>query len=142
MRLAFSLLQVGSHNVNDVGGCFFRRFRIARHVVSDVVFHQLAHEAIDRTAGCGQALQRFGARLVFVECAKHAFELANDFLGAGDEIELFARGMRHLACIPYGGMVSRFRPTLQWLLCTVVQSLSALQLIHFGFIARPAFISQ
>jgi hypothetical protein len=93
MRLAFSLLQVSSHNMDDVGGCFFRRLRIARQVVSDVVFHQLAHEAIDCTAGCGQPLQRFGTWLVFIEGAKYAFELPDDFLGAGDEIELFAGGM-------------------------------------------------
>jgi hypothetical protein len=93
MRLAFSLLQISSHNMDDVGGCFFRRFRVSWHVVSDVVFHQLAHKAIDRTASCGQPLQRFGTWLVFVKCAKHTFELADDFLGAGNEIEFFARGM-------------------------------------------------
>jgi len=76
--------------MDDVGGCFFGGLRIARHVVSDVVFHQLAHEAIDSAAGGGQALQRLGTRLIFVKCAKHAFELADDFLGARDEIELFA----------------------------------------------------
>ena len=65
MRLAFALLQISSHDLNDIVGGFFRRLRIARHVVSDVIFHQLAHEAIDRTAGCGQPLQRFGTWLVF-----------------------------------------------------------------------------
>lgn len=140
MRLTFALLQISSHDLNDIVSGLFRRFRVSRHVVSDVIFHQLAHEAIDRTASCGQPLQRFGTWLVFVKCAKHALELADDFLGARDEVYLFACSVRHFACIPYGGMVSRFRPTLQWLLCTVVQCLSALQQIHFGFIPRTAFI--
>ncbi len=89
----FSLLKIGSNDLDDVVGGFFRRFRISRHVVSDVVFHQLAHKAVNRASRGGQALQRLGARLVFVEGTKNAFELANDFLGAGDEVELFARGV-------------------------------------------------
>ena len=101
---------------------------------------KLAHEAIDRAAGCGQALQRFGARLVFVKCAKHAFELADDFLGARDEVELFARSVRHFACIPYGGMVSRFRSS-----CNGSLHSSAMPGAHFNrfiscFVPRAAFI--
>jgi hypothetical protein len=62
-------------------------------VIADVVFHQLTHETVDGTAGGGQTLERLGARFVFVEGAKDAFELADDFLGAGDEVEFFTRSM-------------------------------------------------
>jgi hypothetical protein len=75
----------------DVVGGHFRRFRIARHVLSNVVFHQLAHEAIDGAACGGQTPQHFGALFIFVEAAENAFELANDFLGACDKVEFFAR---------------------------------------------------
>jgi hypothetical protein len=88
--MAFASLQIGSDDMDDVVVGFFGRFRIAWHVVSDVVFHQLAHEAIDGAARRGQALQHLGALLVLVEAAEDAFELADDFLRACDEVEFFA----------------------------------------------------
>jgi hypothetical protein len=87
------LLKIGSDDTYDVIGGLFRRLRIARHMVSDVVFHQFAHEAIDGAARGGQTLQHFGALLIFIEAAENALELANDFLAACDEVEFFARGM-------------------------------------------------
>ncbi len=77
----------------DVVGGLFGRFRIAGHVVSNVVFHQFAHEAVDGAARGGQALQHFRALLIFVKAAEDTFELADDFLGASDKVEFFARSM-------------------------------------------------
>jgi hypothetical protein len=43
--------------VDDIVGSLFRRFGIARHVVADVVFDQLGHEAVDGAAGGGETLE-------------------------------------------------------------------------------------
>ena len=79
--------------MNNVVGRFLRRFGIARHMIADVVFHQLAHEAVDGAARSRQALQDLRALLVFVESAEDTFKLADDFLGASDEVEFFAGGV-------------------------------------------------
>ena len=68
--------------------------------MTDMVFHQFAHKAVDGTTCGSEALERLRAGLVFRQGAKNAFELADNFLGARDEVELFARGSRHSACIP------------------------------------------
>jgi hypothetical protein len=91
--ISFALFEVGADDLNDIVGGFFGRFRIPRHVIPDVVFHQLSHQAVDGAARGGQALQHVSALLIFVEAAEDAFELANDFLGARDEVEFFARSM-------------------------------------------------
>jgi len=93
--------------LDDVVGGFFRGFGIAGHVIADVVFHEFGHKAVDGPAGGGEALKGVGARLILVECTKDAFELADDFFGAVDEIEFFSGGVRHFSCLPYGGMVSK-----------------------------------
>jgi|SRR5271168_1605816 len=113
-RPAFASLQICPYDLDDVVSGLFRRFRISWHVISDVVFHQLAHEAVDGAASGSQTLQRLGTGLVLVEGPQNALELADDFLGAGDEVDFFARSMRHFACIPYGGMVSRSGTLRQW----------------------------
>jgi hypothetical protein len=86
---ASTSFQVRAHDLDDIVGGLFRRFGIARHVVSNVIFHQLGHEAVDGAARGGQALEGISAGLILVECAKNAFELADDFLGAIDELEFF-----------------------------------------------------
>ena len=83
------------HDLNDVIGGFFRGLGFSRHVIADVVFHQLGHEAVDGAAGGGEALEGFGAGFVFIEGAEDAFELADNFLGAIEEVEFFAGKMRH-----------------------------------------------
>ena len=96
-RISSISFEVGADDLNDIVGGFFGRLRIARHVIADVVFHQFGHEAIDGAASGGEALERVGARFIFVEGAKNAFELADDFLGAVDEVEFFARSMGHFS---------------------------------------------
>jgi hypothetical protein len=79
--------------LDDVVGGFFGRLGIAGHVIADVILHQFGHEAVDSAACGGQALKDFGAGIIFMQGAQSAFELAYDFLGAIDEIELFSGGM-------------------------------------------------
>lgn len=67
-----------------------------RHVIADVVFHQLSHKAIDSAASGGEALEDVGAGFIGVEGAQNAFELADNFFGAIDEIEFFARSVAHI----------------------------------------------
>jgi hypothetical protein len=94
-RISPSSLEVGANDLDNVVGGFLGRSGIAGHMVSDVVFHQFGHEAVDGAASGGEALESVGARLVFIEGAEDTFELANNFLGAIDEVEFFAGGMRH-----------------------------------------------
>ena len=65
------------------------RWRRTDKMYADVIFHQFPHEAVDGPAGGGKALENFGARVIVVEPAQNAFELADDFLGAVDEVEFF-----------------------------------------------------
>jgi hypothetical protein len=95
LNFSFPSLQIGADNLDDIVGSFPGRLRIARHVIPDMVFHELAHQAVDGTTSGGEPLEDVGALFVFVEGAKNAFELADDFLGTRDEIEFFARSMRH-----------------------------------------------
>jgi hypothetical protein len=94
-RISSNSFKVRSNDLDNVVGGFLGRSGIAGHVVSDVVFHQFGHEAVDGAASGGETLKSVGARLVFIEGAEDAFELANDFLGAIEEVEFFAGGMRH-----------------------------------------------
>ena len=85
-----ALLEVGADDFDHVLGGFGGGFRFARHVMEDVVLHEFAHEAVDGSTGSGEALQDIGAVGIFLESVEHGFQLANNFLGAGDEIETFA----------------------------------------------------
>ena len=58
--------------------------------MEDVVLHEFAHKAVDGPARRSEALQHIGTMGVFFEGPQDRLELADDFLGAGDEIELFA----------------------------------------------------
>jgi len=51
--------------VDDIVGSRFRGFGIARHVVADVVFDQLGHEAVDGAAGGGETLEDIRAGTIF-----------------------------------------------------------------------------
>ena len=74
-------------------------------MIADVVLHQLGHEAVDGAARGGQALEGVRARLIVVQSTKNTFELPDDFLGAVDQVQFFARSVRHFPRLPYGGMV-------------------------------------
>jgi len=59
-------------------------------VVADVVLHQFPHQAVDGAARGGQALQDVGSVPVLFNGAEGGFQLADDFLSAGNSIEFFA----------------------------------------------------
>jgi hypothetical protein len=105
--------EVGADDLDDVVGGFFGGFGIVRHVIADVILHELGHEAVNSAAGGGEALEDVGAGVVFVEGAEGAFELADDFFGTVDEIEFFSGSMGHLPCVPYIGMVAKARALRQ-----------------------------
>ena len=84
--IAYRLFEVGADDLDDVVSGFFRGFGIAWHVIADMVFHQFGHERVNGAACSGEALESVRAGIVVVECAEDAFELADDFFGAVDEI--------------------------------------------------------
>jgi len=62
-------------------------------MVADVVFHELAHQAIDGASGGRQSLQDVGALLIVIERAQDGFQLPDDFFGAIDEVQFFPCSM-------------------------------------------------
>ena len=61
--------------MNHVFGGFLGRFRILRHVIEDVVFHEFTHQAVDRATGGGETVKNLGAlssgpQSVFIETGK------------------------------------------------------------------------
>jgi hypothetical protein len=79
--LVRSLLEVGADNLNHVLSRFLSRFRILRHVVEDVIFHEFAHEAVYSTTGGGETAEYLRALLVAVQALEYGLELADDLLG-------------------------------------------------------------
>jgi hypothetical protein len=82
LRRKDTLFQVGADNGDEIICRFFRRLGIPGHMVADMILHQFSHQAIDGSAGSGQALQHFRALFVIIQGPVYSFELANDFLGA------------------------------------------------------------
>jgi hypothetical protein len=68
-------LQIGANDLNDIVGSFAGGLGVARHVVADVVFHQLRHQAIDGAVGGRKTLQNVVARILLIQGAKNAFQL-------------------------------------------------------------------
>ena len=93
--LANQLLQVGADDFDEVIGGLFGGLCLPRHMIPDVVFHEFAHKAVDGSAGRSEALKDVGTMGVFLERALNGFELADDFLGASEEVEFFAGEVRH-----------------------------------------------
>lgn len=87
------LPQISANNFDEVIGRFLGGLRFPGHVVANVVLHEFAHKAADgATSGC-EALQDVRTVGVLLEGALDGFELADDFLGAGNEIDFFASKM-------------------------------------------------
>ena len=87
------LFQVGAHDADQIVGSFFRRFAVSRHMVANVVFHELGHEAVDRSSGSREPLKDVCTLFVIVESAQNGFQLPDDFLCPVDKVQLFSRGM-------------------------------------------------
>ena len=94
-RSANQLLQVGADDFDEVIGGLFGGLCLPRHMITDVVFHEFAHKAVDGSAGRREALKDVGTMGVFLERALNGFELADDFLGASEEVEFFASEVGH-----------------------------------------------
>jgi hypothetical protein len=84
-----ALLEIGADNGDEIVCRFFRRLGMPGHVVADVILHQFSHEAIDGSAGSGEALQHFRALFVIIQGPMNGFELADDFFGAVNQIDFF-----------------------------------------------------
>lgn len=65
-------------------------------MVANVVFHELAHEAVDRSPRRREPLENIRALFVIGKRAQNGFQLPDDFLGPVDQVQLFPRSMRHL----------------------------------------------
>jgi hypothetical protein len=91
------LLKIRANNLNYILRCFFGGFRILRHVVDDVIFHEFAHQAVDGTAGSSEAPKNLRALLIVIQSFKNRLELSDNFFGSIHQIQLFSRGVRHFA---------------------------------------------
>jgi hypothetical protein len=76
--MAFSLLQIGSHDVDQFGSSF-ATFLLTQlsicDVVEDVVFDDFGHEAVDCAPNPGDELQDFGAASFVLQHPLHALNL-------------------------------------------------------------------
>ena len=87
------LFQVGAHYADEIVGSFFRRFAVSRHMVANVVLHELGHQAVDGSSGGREPLKDVCTLFVIVESAQNGFQLPDNFLGPVDKVQLFSRGM-------------------------------------------------
>jgi len=83
--LRADLFEVSSDNFDDVLGRFFGRFGILGHVIAVMVFQEFSHQGVDGAPG-----EDIRAPFVIVQAAEEAFQLADDFPDAIDEIRLFS----------------------------------------------------
>ena len=67
-----TLFEISADNLNHVLSGFLGRFRIFRHVVEDVIFHELAHEAVDRPTGGSETAKDLGALFVAIRALSTA----------------------------------------------------------------------
>ena len=95
--LTRDLFEVGANYLNYILRRFLGGFRILRHVVDDVIFHEFTHQAVDGTAGSSEASKNFRALLVVIQSFKNRFELSDYFFRSIHQIQLFSRGVGHFA---------------------------------------------
>jgi len=104
------LLEVGPDNLDEIFSSLFGSLILSRHVVADVIFHQLSHQTVNGAAGRGETLKQIGAGGVFIEAAKNRFELANYLFCPVNEVESITGKLWHfIPLLPYGGMVLKKR---------------------------------
>jgi hypothetical protein len=93
-----ALFEVGADEVDEVLGYFLRGERGAtglHHVLADVVFEDLGHEAVDSAADVGEEHENVGAVSVAAKGALDGVDLTADALDAGEEF--FVLTMSHFA---------------------------------------------
>jgi hypothetical protein len=97
-----ALFEVGADEVDEVLGYFLRGERGAaglHHVLTDVVFEDLGHEAVDTAADVGEEHEDIGAVGVAAEGALDGVDLTADALDAGEEF--FVLTMSHFVLPRY-----------------------------------------
>jgi hypothetical protein len=90
-NLANVSFQIRAHNLDQIVGGFLGSFVPARHVISNVILHELAHQAIDCSTRGGESLKNIGALIIVSQTAKDTLELPDDLLCSIDQIQFFAR---------------------------------------------------
>ena len=88
-----TLFEISADNLNHVLSGFLGRFRIFRHVVEDVIFHELAHEAVDRPTGGSETAKDLGALFVAIQGFEYRLELTDDFFGSVYQVQFFSRSV-------------------------------------------------
>jgi len=83
--------EIGTNDLDNVLSSFFRGLGFARHVIANMVFHELSHKAVDGTTGGGETLKNLRAARVLFEGTLDSFELSDDLLAAINEIQFFTR---------------------------------------------------
>jgi hypothetical protein len=97
-----ALFEIGADEIDEVLGYFLRGERGAtglHHVLADVVFEDLGHEAIDTAADVGEKHEDVGAVSVAAEGALDGVDLTADALDAGEEF--FVLTMSHFVLPRY-----------------------------------------
>jgi hypothetical protein len=59
-------------------------------VVSNVVFHEFSHEAVDGSSGSREPLQDVGALFVIVQRSQNGLQLPDDLFGPVDQVQFFS----------------------------------------------------
>ncbi|HXP10021.1 MAG TPA: hypothetical protein VN828_16070 [Acidobacteriaceae bacterium] len=96
------LFEVSADEVDEVLGYFLRGERGAtglHHVLADVVFEDLGHEAVDTAADVGEEHEYVGAISVAAEGALDGVDLTADALDAGEKF--FVLTMSHFVLPRY-----------------------------------------
>jgi hypothetical protein len=96
------LFQISSNNLYQVVRGFLGGFGRARHVIPNVVFHQLSHQAVDGSSCRRQLLKHLRTRSVVLKSSLNGFKLAHHFLGAVHQIQLLSRRVGHFVDYPRG----------------------------------------
>jgi len=65
------LFQIGTYDADEIVRRFFRRLAVPWHVVTNVVFHEFGHKAVDGSSCCGESLKDIGALFVVVQGAQN-----------------------------------------------------------------------
>ena len=87
------LFQISPDDLDDVFRRFVRGLRIPGHVIADVIFEQLSHQAVDGAASGRQSLENIGARRVLFQRPLNGLQLPYNFFGAVEKIQFFAGEM-------------------------------------------------
>jgi len=87
------LLEVGAHDIDELGGAFVAlvlRERVIYDVQSDVILDHLRHQAVDCPADAGDQLQHVGAALFLLQGSFDSLHLAANAAHTIEQFQLLA----------------------------------------------------